>query len=127
MNLVTIETPYGANNAEGYERNMRYTVLAAKHSQHVGECPYAPNFIAQQVTNGIRGLVNEEHPDLLGVGKEKAFMVCNTARDKADKVVFYTDLGMSGGMCVAEKYAKEIGKVVEYRKLPEEFMKHLDS
>ena len=79
MNLVTIETPYGSDTSEGRERNMRYTVLAAKHAQSMGECPYAPNFIAQQVTNGCRGLVDEDHPDPLGVGKKNSFNVCNTA------------------------------------------------
>ena len=125
MAFVTIETPYGAPNTESLERNMRYTVLAVKHAQTLDELAFAPNYLAQQVSEGSRGLVDESTPDPLGVGQEKAFELCNGARTKVDKVVFYTDLGMSGGMKIAEQFAQDNKIVTEYRTLPEDFLKHL--
>lgn len=124
--VVSIESPYRAATAELQQEHICYAVLAAKHAAKFhGEAPFASHLIlTQSVDNGHSFYCSDDHPEPhdLGVGRDAAIELTHAARLVCDKIVFYTDYGMSSGMKAAETVAEENGIAVEYRKLPAEML-----
>jgi hypothetical protein len=112
MRLVIIESPYAGD----VERNVEYARRAMRDSISRGECPIASHLLYTQP-----GILDDSIPSERerGVALGHAWMVV------ADAVIFYTDLGISTGMRLAEVMACNINENeynlldIEYRKLNE--------
>jgi hypothetical protein len=101
---VIIESPYAGD----IERNVAYARACLRDSLLRGEAPIASHLLYTQP-----GVLDDNDPDERKRGIDAGL----AWRIKADKHVFYTDLGMSPGMVYAENAAKKSGALIEYRKL----------
>lgn len=105
--IVVLESPY-AGDIEG---NVAYARLALFDCLERGEAPYASHLLYTQV-----GVLDDS--DLAqrerGMAAGWAFLRC------ADRVVVYSDLGVSEGMARGIQRAEHHGLEIEYRSLPAE-------
>lgn len=107
--LVIIESPYAGD----IERNTHYARRAMRDSLDRGEHPIASHLIYTQPH-----ILDELKPEERKRGIEAGFAWwC-----KAEKIVFYTDYGFSGGMNDALERAKNHGKLYEIRQIGENEM-----
>lgn len=126
--VVSVESPYRAATAELQQEHVCYAVLAAKHaSKFHGEAPFASHLILTQSVDHSGGTFycsdDMPEPHGLGVGREGAIEITHSARMVCDKIVLYTDYGVSSGMKAAVTVAEEHGIPIEYRQLPPEMLK----
>jgi len=102
--LVCIESPYAGDitaNKDYLQKCMRDSIM------NHGEVPMASH---QLYTDCLDD--NEPSERALGLNLGYVWM------ELCEKVVVYTDLGISGGMKAAIDNAQSIGKIIEFRKLP---------
>lgn len=137
IKFVSIETPYYSFNPMTLYRNIQYAIQANTHATLSKEyATWAPHLCNTQfVLFGLNGYVGDNLsciiPNLLkndnyGIGGEKDLDAINEARVKhMDKLLVYTDFGISTGMRSAINAAERHNITVEYRKLPPESMKHV--
>lgn len=104
MVRVILESPYAGD----IETNVGYARVCIKHSLSLGEAPLASHLLYTQ--EGILDDTNEEER-MLGINAGLAWSAL------ADKHVFYVDYGMSAGMKMGLKLAKENNEVIEMRKI----------
>jgi hypothetical protein len=97
--IVIIESPFAGD----LERNARYL-----DSLRRGEAPFASHGLYTRP-----GVLRDADP----AEREQGIRAGFAFRRVAARTVFYTDLGISEGMCQGFEDAKSIGHPVEYRKL----------
>lgn len=125
MVIVSVESPYHNTDPDLLNRNINYAIMACRHSiKFHGEAAYASHLIyTQTVREGEHGYVDDNTVGEFDLGRDEVIRITHEVRMRADKIVFYTDFGMSNGMKIAEKVAQENGIPVEYRKLPSEMLR----
>lgn len=104
MELVVIESPY-AGDLEG---NVRYLKRCMLDSLGRGESPFASHLLY-----AASHVLDDARPEERAQGMRAGFDWMRVA----DRVVVYTDLGISGGMEAGIARARRLGKPVEYRSL----------
>jgi hypothetical protein len=112
MKRVIVESPLAGD----FKRNRRYARLCLLDCLRRGEAPYASHLLYPQMLDDE---IQEERD--LGIQAGLAWGEAGEIR------VVYTDLGTSRGMEYGVQAAKALGQPVEYRKLPPDLMKLLDS
>ncbi len=106
MKKVVIESPYMGANLMEREKNRRYAIACMQDAISKDEAPYASHLLYTQ-------FLNEDNEQDRQLGIEMGLLWGRSA----EKVVIYTDLGISKGMQQGIKRAIEAGKEVEYRTL----------
>lgn len=99
---VVMESPYSGD----VERNTTYARLCMKDCLLRGEAPFASHLLYTQVLDDLRP---EERQHGLWAGW--------SWYKKCDKVVVYTDYGISNGMKEGIALALLLGKTIEERRL----------
>jgi len=119
MDRVFVASPFTAPTFEGIARHIRYARACCYDCFKRGEAPYVGHL--QNTQPGIlRDEVPEERDQAIKAGL-RWMAVC-------DRLVVYTDLGISSGMDEEIKYAREVlGIKVECRELGEGWEKTLAS
>lgn len=125
--VVSIESPYRASTLKLQQEHICYAILACKHaSKFHNEAPFASHLILTQSVdhNGGSFYCSDDQPDPhdLGLGREGAINITHAARLKCDKIVLYTDYGISNGMKAAVDIAENISIPIEHRTLPPEML-----
>jgi len=104
MDLVIIESPYAGN----ITKNVGYARRCMADSLSRGEAPIASHLIYTQP-----GILRDHDPDERkhGIQAGQAWM------EKADRVVVYTDYGITDGMAIGVERAGQLGIEVSYRQI----------
>lgn len=102
--LVILESPFAGE----IEANIEYAKLCVKDCLKRGEAPIASHLLFTQP-----GILDDSKPEerKLGIAAGHAWIAA------ADKVVVYTDRGISNGMYEGMRYAARLGVSVERRSL----------
>ena len=98
--IVIVESPYAGDT----DRNHAYCVRACADCFRRGETPFASHLIYPHV-------LDELNPE----ERERGIAAGYEFWPIAEKIVFYTDLGMSSGMQRAMNRAQELGLKIEGR------------
>lgn len=106
MDRVVIESPYAGD----VEKNVAYARKCVMDCLRRGEAPYASHLFFTQ-----DGLLDDDNPAERALGIKAGFEWGKSA----DKVVVYTDLGVSRGMEKGIQFARSKAKVIEYRSFSE--------
>jgi hypothetical protein len=113
--LVVVESPYGsrpdgdrASPAE-LEANVAYARAALGDCLKRGEAPFASHLLYTQP-----GVLDDSVREQRAIGMEAGFFWGAVA----DRVVVYTDRGITPGMDLGIRKAELRGQPVEYRTLP---------
>lgn len=107
MRKVLVESPYAGD----VERNTKYARLCLRDCLRRGEAPFASHLLYTQPH-----VLDDDIPEERDLGIE-AGLVWGRA---AEKTVVYTDFGITKGMRRGIKRAREEGREVEHRELPQE-------
>jgi hypothetical protein len=101
---VVLESPYAGD----VEANLRYARACITHSVRLGEAPIASHLLFTQP-----GILDDNHPGerAMGIGAGHAWI------DVADKMVVYTDRGISKGMLQGIAIALDKEVPVELRSI----------
>lgn len=99
---------------EEIKRNVQYAILALRDCLLRNEAPFASHLLYTQVPG--KGFVSDNDEDC--IGRDAAIDAGLKWGSKADKTVVYQDLGVTNGMKYGIKKAKEEGRPIEYRSLP---------
>lgn len=102
--LVIIESPYAGE----IEVNVAYARAAMRDSLQRGEHPIASHLLYTQP-----GILRDEIPE----ERERGIAAGLAWRQVADRAVFYTDRGWSGGMLMARTIYEREGIPFELRSL----------
>ncbi|MFN2159497.1 MAG: hypothetical protein ACK2U3_08080 [Anaerolineales bacterium] len=102
--LVLLETPYAGN----IEENIKFARACMRDSLNRGEAPFAMHLLYTQ-----EGILDDDIPEQRDLGIAAGL----TWGRYADKTVVYTNLGITEGMEIGIKRAREEGREVEYREL----------
>jgi hypothetical protein len=105
MLRVVIESPLAGD----FERNKRYALWCARDCANRGEAAYASHLFFPQ-------FLDDEDPAHRAFGITAGYEWAQFA----DRFVFYTDLGESGGMKLAK--SRWAGRNIEERKLPPDLL-----
>ena len=108
--IVIVESPFKGVSASEENRNIRYARAALQDSLLKGETPFASHVIYT-----LDGVLDDSKPEERSLGMQAGWDMMGVA----DKVVVYTDLGISSGMESGIKNAKNLGLPIEYRSLEE--------
>lgn len=136
--FVSIETPYNAWNPWLQRRNIQYAIAATHHATSLGDATYVPHLCNTQIVYlGFHAYIGDSLGDFLLATFGKSTLKYNSTREKVleithsvrknkvDKVVCYTDFGISRGMQEAIDVAKTNNIPIEERTLPPDLMKHV--
>jgi hypothetical protein len=133
--LVSIESPFNAKYPWLIKRNIQYAILANTHAASLGEVTWTPHIVnTQYVKFGTNGYISDTLAELFMtkidrkyfLGRDETLRLTNLIRqNKMDKVVCYTDYGISSGMKGAIDAAKQVGVQVEYRQLPPDMKREI--
>lgn len=104
MRLVVIESPFAGE----VERNIAYARACVRDSLSRGEAPMASHLLYTQP-----GVLDDAIPEERQWGMEAGFAWAHVA----EATVVYTDYGISDGMKMGIRRAKEEGRLVKYRKI----------
>lgn len=134
--LVSVESPYNAYTPWNQLRNIQYAILANTHAASKEDATWTPHICnTQYVKFGFNSYIGDTYGTMMlkffgkdfykySIGLKRTMEVTNDIRrSKVDKVICYTDFGISRGMQSAIDTAKEVGIEVEERKLPKDLMK----
>jgi hypothetical protein len=105
MQLVIMESPYAGD----VEKHTMYARECMKDCLKRGESPYASHLLLTQVLD-----------DTIAQERELGINAGLCWGQKADKIVVYTDLGISKGMLQGINLARDEGRTIEFRKLYEQ-------
>lgn len=106
MRRVILESPYAGD----IERNLRYARAALRDSLMRGEAPLASHLLYTQ-----SGVLRDEVAGERAQGMAAGFAWLGLA----EAVVVYTDLGYSQGMLEGVARVKALGRLVEFRHVPD--------
>lgn len=125
--VVSIESPYHNVNPDLLHRNIRYAIMAVKDATaNYGNAAYASHLLNTQfVQNKEHYYVDDLHPDPYDLTREQVISITHAMRLKADKIVFYIDLGYSNGMLAAKELAEKHHIPIEERFLPDHMMREV--
>lgn len=112
MKKVILESPYAGN----IELNERYARACLRDCLLRDEAPIASHLLYTQP-----GILKDEIPSERQQGIDAGLAWLSVA----DYSVVYTDLGISKGMQYGIDAARQLGKHIEYRSLPEDVMKEV--
>lgn len=104
---VVIATPYRGE----LNRNIRYAIACMKDCLVRGEAPLAPHLL-------YPFMLNDSIPEERALGMEAG----HTWLTAADRLIVYTDLGISSGMQEDINIAQQYCISITRRKLPKEIM-----
>jgi len=110
MIRVIIESPLRSTKAGQYQRNKEYAISCMRDSISRGEAPFASHLLYT-----LRGLLNDLKFDERTLGISMGFLW----GECANKVVVYTDRGISEGMKLGIKHYRKLEIPIEYRTLSE--------
>ncbi len=105
MEIVILESPYAGK----VRRNIRYARACIKDCLSRQEAAFASHLLYTQ-----KGILNDKIPGERKLGLDAGWSFIEVA----NKSVVYTDLGISPGMENGIQIAKNLGKTIEYRTLP---------
>lgn len=108
MIRVVIESPLAGQ----FQRNKEYAIACMRDSISRDEAP-----IASHLLYTLRGLLDDRVPEERALGMSMGF----TWGTWADKIVVYTDLGISKGMRQGIDFYSGLSIPIEYRNLAEPF------
>lgn len=109
MTRVILESPYAGRTAEEIAANVAYGRACLRDCIRRGEAPIASHLLLT-LDGVLRDEVVEERA--LGMKAGWAWIVV------AEKMVVYTDRGISDGMRLGIRLAREMGVPVEERVIP---------
>lgn len=104
--FTVIESPFSAPTEPELVRNVKYAILAVRHSLALGEVPYASHLFYTQMLDD-----NDERERMQGMNAGLALCA------KADQTAVYTDLGESRGMKYGMEAARKAGRIIVTRTL----------
>jgi len=138
VKLVSVESPYNAIFPWTQLRNIQYAILANTHAASLGDATWTPHICNTQIVKfGCNTYIGDTVGELLlrffgkniikySLGRDETLRITNSVRQThVDKVVCYTDFGISGGMQSAIDAAKLSNTPVEKRKLPPDLKKEV--
>ena len=102
---VLLESPYRGD----LELNLKYLRACLKDSLGKGEAPFASHAIYPQDS-----ILDDNIPNQRKIGMEAGFAIGLLM----SKTIVYTDLGITEGMLEGIERAKQAGRIIEYRNLP---------
>lgn len=137
--LVSVESPFSASNLFRFQQHIQYAVLCNKHAVSLGYATFTPHLCNTQfVLYGVQAYIGDFVGSLLlatnllckaktySIGREKTLIITNLARvQSCQKVVVYSDFGISTGMQSAIDEARRHNIEVEYTELPPDLMCHV--
>lgn len=106
MELVILESPYGADSEEEISENVRYAQRCVSHSLRLGEAPIASHLLYTQ-PGILDDSISEEREHGIKAGLAWARV--------ALRMVVYADKGISPGMIAAMHEAKQVGLYIDIR------------
>ena len=106
MTPIIIESPFAANQENSEDEHVKYARRCLRDSLLRGEAPYASHLLYTQA-----GVLRDDVPEERKHGIEAGFVW----RDRAERSVFYTDYGISGGMKLGIADLEKKKLEVEYR------------
>jgi hypothetical protein len=110
MIRVLIESPFAGPTADDIQKNVDYARAAVLDCLMRGEAAYASHLFYTQP-----GILDDTVPEQRSMGIEAGLLWGQAA----EKTVVYTDRGMSRGMEYGIQRAKDLGRPIEFRSLPE--------
>ncbi len=113
--VVQLESPFGAPDAEGVIRNVAYGLVAMRDSLTRGEAPFASHLLYTQ-------MLDDTVPDERTLGIYAGLAIGEAAR----ATVVYNDLGISRGMQLGIDHAHTLERPVRYRSLYPELTRIAD-
>ena len=126
--FVAIESPYHNTDPALLRRNVCYAIQCLKHAgaEH-NELGYMPHLnYTQLAKNGEHMYVSDDVEDEYSVGRERVIEFTTFVRTtKAERIVLYTDFGISRGMQYAVEAGEKAGVPIIKRTLPEHYMKEV--
>ena len=138
VKLVSVESPYNTLLPWTQLRNIQYAILANTHAASFGDATWTPHICNTQVVKfGLNTYIGDTFGGLLlhtfgeniykyNLSRDDTLRITNSIRQThVDKVICYTDFGISGGMKSAIDAAKSKNIPVEERKLPPDLMKEV--
>lgn len=127
ISVVSVESPFHAEDPAVLRRNINYAILAVKDcSLNYGEAPYASHLLHTQcVRAGRHDYISDSVPDPFDLSRKEVIQNTMAIRQRCDKIVLYVDFGKSAGMLDAVGLAQRCGIPVEERRLPPEMMAEL--
>ncbi len=112
MSVVMIESPYSGD----IDRNIRYLALCGFDAGVLhDECAYASHGWMTQHPQAKGFFVSDYEKKWDVLTRDQAIGISQRMRKRADKTVFYTDLGWSSGMKAAKAYCEQNGLPFEER------------
>ena len=133
--LVSVESPFNAYLPWKLLRNIQYAIQANKHAAYLGDVTWTPHICNTQfvkwgfnsyIGDSIGQLANRltrNRVEKYAIGREQTLINTNAVRaSHVNKIVCYTDFGVSSGMRSAIDIGEKNGVEVEYRKLPKDMM-----
>ncbi len=112
MKLVVIESPYNASTPKGVERNIEYARACMKDCLLRKESPYVSHLLYTQ-----EGVLDDKKPEERKLGMAAGFEWTKQCATYINKVVVYTDRGVSSGMEAGIAHANSLRITIEFRKL----------
>ena len=130
--LVSVESPYNAISPWKQLRNIQYAILANTHAASLErDVTWTPHICNTQIVKfGYNAYIGDTFGNIIlgtfnqnvckyWLGRDETLKRTNAIRQShIDKVVCYTDFGISNGMQSAIDAANSKGVPVEMRKLP---------
>jgi len=104
VRLVVLESPFKADSAEAFARNLAYREMCIRDCALRGDAPYASH---KMMTDALDDSMPEQRA--LGISCGEAWLRV------AEAVVIYVDLGVSAGMLQGINAARRLGKPLEER------------
>jgi hypothetical protein len=138
QHLVSIETPYNSIYPWYQIRNIQYAIQCNTHASSLGDVTWTPHICNTQfVKFGFNRYISDNLSTFFlskmdktnnkyFIGRDETLKRTNQIRQtKIDKVICYTDYGISSGMNSAIESAKNANIPIEYRKLPNDMKKEI--
>jgi len=113
MSIVILESPYSGD----IQRNIAYGQRIMADSRERGEIVIMPHLLWTQHHEAPNHFVSDydEKYEIKNCGREKSLEQIKILRTIADKVIFYTDYGMSSGMVHGLEDCKQRNIEYEFR------------
>jgi len=137
MKFVSVESPFNSKYPWIVYRNIQYAIQANTHASFT-DVTWTPHIVnTQYVKFGMDGYISDFWAIFLStlltksdkkyfIGRDETLNRTNEIRrTKIDKIICYTDYGISSGMQQAIDIATECNIPIEYRTLPYELKKDI--
>ena len=135
IKFVAVESPYNALMPWTQIRNIQYAVLSNTHAASFRDsATWTPHICNTQIVKfGINTYIGDTYGDILinfsknllkyDIGRDDTIRITNSVRKThIDKIICYTDFGISSGMKSAIQVAKDNNIPIEMRNLPKDML-----